>query len=427
MLVAVPLLGALGAMPLLGSIDTRANALVAAEVAAGHAPPRPGEEAEPVLTAQLLPRLALQLTTPRLESEISAGSRLFHRTPNLVGVERPLVLWLANAGATYAIDPRLSWVTSAGLRYGESDYTNAAIALDSDVASELDEPVVSVLGLDVQTGLAWLASERLELGVTVFADRSQRLSTEASATLPDTTSAGAQLSQTWRLDARSSLIVPLNSRYYWVSPGRDVWTGTLRTDYQRELSRRVTWTVGAGATLAKSVGDAEADEDEDAAELGDEDDDEAPDTQLIPEAVIAIEQTVFEAQYARVSNRFAATLSATMDPTSGELNPIAGFDASGRANLGERWSTSLALGFRTAATEDPTREGAQDTNLGATATANYQLDTWCELHFGVRWAARGPHLSQEPFELEDEQIWGIVGLNAVIGVVRNEVARDPDE
>lgn len=429
------MLGAVGSSALLGAVDVDPAVFARAEVAAGSAPSRPREDPEATLVGELRPGAALRLRTPRSELTLRFEPRFYYRTPTLGGISRPLVLLRAEAAHAHRFSPRVVWSTEAGASRGEVDYTTSTLAFATPTtADDLDLAVITLFTADARTGLTWRISPRYELALgaaVLHTDPYGEASREAFAT---TTSVGPDVVQRFELDERSFLTLPVRARYHFVGSlppaegeepiDRPDWrTLSVQLGYQRALGLRSTFQALAGVSIAEP--EDQSDESEPIEERDDA-------RRVYPVGTLAIEHVLHSRREARVTNRFAFSMDASLDPTSGRIRPVAGFETALRTDLGPRWSLTLVAGAFTTTTRDPTapredpampREDPNipleqpESTLTASLTAAYAIMRGLDLELGARAATRASRLGADEFEWVDRQIWGFAGVSWAFGFV----------
>lgn len=429
------MLGAVGSSALLGAIDVDPAVFARAEVAAGSAPRRPREDPEATLVGEVRPGAALRLRTPRSELTLRFEPRFYYRTPTLGGITRPLVLLRGEAAHAHRFSRSVVWSTEAGASRGEVDYTTSTLAFATPTAAEdLDLAVITLFTADARTGLTWRVSPRYELALGAAVLHTDPYGEASRAAFATTTSVGPDVVQRWELDERSFLTLPVRARYHFVgslAPAEDEepvdrpdWrTLSVQLGYQRALGLRTTFQALAGVSVAEPVD--ESDESDAMAEPDDE-------RRVYPVGTLAIEHVLHSRREARVTNRFAFSMDASLDPTVGRIRPVAGFETSLRTDLGTRWSLTLVGGAFTTTTRDPTAPRQDpamppsdpgipleqpESTLTASLTAAYAVMRGLDLEVGARYATRASRLGADEFEWVDRQIWGFAGVRWAFGFV----------
>lgn len=396
---ALFVLGAFGT-GVFGSVD---HAVIArAEIAAGVAPEVPGADPEPTLTAELTPGVGLRARNERTSFVVHASPRFHYRVPNLGDVERPLVLGRGGLRETHRVSEVVTWSAAVDGAYGEIDYSNTLLAFDTPVARDLFDPIVEVRAVDGTTELEWRLTETQVLEIALVGGYT-RLVTEDAQALPETTMVGLDLVQRWQLDEVSSLSVPLSPRYFDVEPDPDTLSVSLQVLYERLLSRRDTLTAAGGFTVLKQ---------------------EDRETEALPRGALSLSSVVHQRPGFRLTNTIAAGLDVVLDPTLGELRPVAQLSLMERAELGTSWTVSLeAQGF-TSATREPLLEtdpelarfDRGETDLRASLLAAHRAASWLRLDFGVRASTQASHFAARDFRFIDEQIWVFAGMTLLVGI-----------
>lgn len=138
---------------------------------------------------------------------------------------------------------------------------------------------------------------------------------------------------------------------------------------------------------------------------------------VYPRATAAVQRVVLERRGTRVTNRAAAVLDASLDPTIGEVRPAVGIELSAQSYFGTRWSAGLSLSaYANTTTRDAEDATTDDTTLSSAISAGYRVaeDAW--LDFGARYSLRGSNLTADDFDVIERQIWGFVSFRIAIGI-----------
>jgi len=417
----LPALGALGGALLLGSVDVDQAVFARAEVAAGSAPPAPGEAAEPALSAELRPGAALRLRSERSSLTLRLEPRFHYRTPNLANLDRPLVLLRTDASYLHALTPRLAHRTNVSATYGEVDYLDLDLSFgDTAPTRELRDPVITRFSTDAQTGFAWQATRRYEISVDAVASYQVELEEDQQTPAgsgspapaigqPETLAVGIDVIQEYELDERSVLRLPVSPRYYSVTPGNDQIAVAVDVVYRRLLEPRATLEIGAGAAFVKDV-EGECDR---LADPECERPEEADPLAVLPRASVGYQRVLNDASRRRSVLRLRAALETPFDPILGDLRPLASVEAGHDRELDRDWSLSFVLQAATVTTADPLADGSAESTGAATALANYRIAPWMLFDFGTRLSTRASHLAADSFELTETQVWGFCGLTVV--------------
>jgi hypothetical protein len=364
----------------------------------GSAPVDPQtDEAETTFATELRPGALLRIDTARSTLTLRFDPRIYHRTPNLAGSDRPLVLYQGGAAYGRDLSPRLRWTTAAGASYGEVDYTSPQLAFASPIAGEIETPVVKRITLDASTGLTAQLSRRqgLEANASVSHLESTGVESGAEASFPTTTTYALLVAHAYALDELSTLSFPVQPRYFVVDPGPDWISGAVGVAYRRQLTPRANLNGLLGVVLTKVDGE---------------------ETNVYPNALLSYTNIIIERPNANLTNQLEAVLDATLDPTTGNVRPTLGLHASLRSYLGNKWLVDFqAAGDTTtsAGNNGQGTDGERETLLSASTAVGYRLMNEVRLDGGVRWSTRATNLFADDADLRDRQVFAFLGATAV--------------
>lgn len=396
------LVGSAAGLLFSAQVQKAAFAVVHAEV--GAASTEPGEEAETAVATEVRPGLAFRLITPRTTASLTVSPRMYYQAPNVGDVNRPLFLAQADTGIVHQLRPELSWLTTAGVAYGEVDYLSATVVLDSPVAQNLSEPVMTLLTLRATTGLNYLITSRHTFGATLVVDH-MSYSEDNAENRPDNTTSGVDLVQTYALTPRDALLFPLLLRYANVSDNPDWLIAGTALGYRRALDRRTTFDAAAGASVAKP---------------------EDGDSRFFPRGMLSLQRIILEREDSTVTNRMTLSLDAVLDPTLGEVRSVFTADAAVMGNVGSRFTQQVSLNASTPAFEedDPENEDLAATTVAANAMLGYRLTDGFQLETGIRYSARAQDAFTPNAEFVDGQLFWFIGFRTAINLGADEQSPD---
>jgi hypothetical protein len=384
-------------------VQKAAFAVVHAEV--GAASTEPGEEAETAVATEVRPGLAFRLTTPRSTASLRVSPRLYYQSPNVGELERPLLLAQAESSAAYQLRPDLSWLSSAGIAYGEVDYLSATVVLDSPVAQNLSEPVMTLLTLRASTGLNYVITNRHAFGATLVVDH-MSYGNDSTENRPDTTTSGVDLVQTYALTPRDALLFPLLLRYSSVSDNPDWLMVGAGLGYRRLLDRRTQFDAVAGISAAKP------------------DDGE---TRFFPRGMLSLQRIILEREDTTLSNRVMLALDAVLDPTLGEVRSVFTADVALMGSVGSRFTQQASLTASTPAFEEEDEDDPPElaaTTVAANAMLGYRLSDGFQLETGIRYSSRAQDAFTPDAEFVDGQLFWFVGFRAAVNLGADDQSPD---
>jgi hypothetical protein len=318
----------------------------------------------------------------------------------LLGLDRPLLLHRGTATYGLNVSETVNYSLSAAISYGEVDYTSARLAFNNTViARDVDDSVIKTFAYDAQTGFAFRFTQRFTLGVAASAARTQPVGIESETAFPQTMIFGLTVAPAYDLDAVSTLSFPVEPRYYVVSPGADLMSTSANVRYGRRLSLRTTINALTGVIVAKAAGDS---------------------TQAFPRAFFGYDQLLLQRPGSTLSNNASIGLDATLDQTTGEIQPGLTVQSQLRSDLGADWMATLMVEGTASTTSTLTpgveAEAFAESTFAASTFIGYRLSDEVRLEGGVRYSTRATNVFEGDVEFRDEQIWGFFGITAAFGI-----------
>ncbi len=392
---ALQTLGSLAGLLIFGSAQVDGTLFARARTEVGSAPPAPDQENETVFATELRPGGTLNIETGRSQLLLGVEPRIYYRTPNLVGLDRPLLLYQANARYRRELSTRVRWINIVAASYGEVDYTSPDLAFTATtLPSDLGIAVIKRLTLDAESGFVLQLRPRAQLEAGAVVSHTKPIGFRAERSFPESTGVGIDLTQIYALSARSTIGFPVRPRYYFVSPGPDWMTLALGAGYRRQLDSITTIDALAGLQLAKVDGQS---------------------TSIFPRARLGYEHILFQRADTTVANRLQAYLDASLDPAIGDVRPTFGVMAELRSYFASDWMTEVSLTGDTTTTSSRSDVASQGETIGtARATLGYRLINELRLETGVRFSTRAANLFESDVEFSDEQVWGFLGITALL-------------
>jgi hypothetical protein len=378
-------------------VQSAAFAVVHAE--AGSSPREPGGDAEATVATELRPGLALRVATPRSSFLAKASPRMYYQTPHVGELERPLFLGQGDAIYSLQLAPRLRWLTTAAASYGEVDYLNTDLVLDTP-AESVPEPVMTVLNLRARTGFDQLLTTRYSLEANAFVEHTSYGETSAES-LPSSTGVGLELTQLHALSPRDTILFPLFGRYSFISDDPDWITVAAGVGYRRVLDPRTQFDGGVGVAAAKPEGG---------------------DTRILPRGMLAIQRTLLERAASTLINRVSLALDTPLDPTLGEVRSVVVLDIGLTGSVGRKFTQRLAVSGSTPAFQpevDESEEGAveaETSTFSANGALGYRLSDGFQLETGVRYSTRASDFGTSDADFTDQQLFWFVGFSTAVNL-----------
>lgn len=419
------LVGALwfAADPAASRVDVSAGAAI--EVRGGFAPRSPREASEPSVLAILTPDVDMELASRRgTVFNLGYTPRVTYRFPNLINLNRPLLLHQAYATLRQRVDPRWVLGVNLGGSVGELDYNSAPQVLgDGADAPNVAQPDVSVL--NIATGSVGLSAEgrlslrhtlglqttviyRTPLGVPEVTDPDTRLS---SAGVPEQLNVNVGVSLDTRVSAVDSVGVAVTPGYFDYNTGETQFiTGQAVAQWRREIRPSLRSTVGAGAFASAGLGDTNTDS-----------------VPVLPVALASVTGGLVRSASHSVDATVSAGLTPYFDRVQIDLSPRASLNASVQLSLPPRWTVRGLVGAVTNATRDPrdprvfddgSTQPISESQFRLAVPATYQISDEQQFEFGVLMTARAPHFAADEFSFAQSEAWLYVAYRIGAGTAR---------
>jgi hypothetical protein len=380
---------------LLLSAQVQKAAFALVQTEAGSSPTEPGGDPEATIGIEARAGLALRVDTLRSSLSARGSPRIYYQSPNVGDLERPLLLGQGDATWSYRIRPQLDWLTNATISYGEVDYLNAGVVLDTP-AQNLPEPVLTMLSVRARSGFNYQITNRYSLEGAIVGDHTG-YPDSAEDSLHDSTGGGIEIASLYALSLRDTMVFPLLGRYDVVSDSPDWLTVAAGIGYRRLLDARTRFDVGAGVAAAKPEGG---------------------DTQFFPRGALMLERRLIEAQSSTLTNNVSLNLDARLDPTLGEVRSTLALDIGLTGSVREKFTQRLSVQASTPAFDSEDEDDAQPeaTTLSANGAVGYRVSDGFLLETGVRYSTRGTDFGTSDADFGDRQIFWFLGFRAAVNL-----------
>jgi hypothetical protein len=412
-----------------------AAAGVDGEVAAGRAPVDPtipDQRSENSITFTLVPGAALRLRSQTNNLTLTYAPRIFYRAPNVLEVDRPLVLHQVTLEDAVALSRRLNWGSSASLSIGEIDYTASSLVF-APGTSAVRTSVADIVRAEGRTGIVYDVTRRLRWSLDASGEYTTPIGdtgttgVPADSPLPGNLALGA-LPESAQVSTESSLSYALNRAdrigvagevtYQWFPDTGRFLLFSPDVTWESQLNRRTSVAVSAGIAYVVAL-ETQGGINQENAFGG------TGSFQLA---------NVFEKTRAMtVTGAFNASLDWFFDPVAGTSQPRAGMDVGVDIQIRREWQISPNVSFYAVlrdrgntigepAIETPDGTTApvvtdvqgidyDSTQLRAEVPFRYSLSNNVLLTFGARGSLRGNSLIDDDFKLDRlVEIWAFAGL-----------------
>jgi hypothetical protein len=413
-----------------------AAAGVDGEVAAGRAPvdpTNPDDNAENSLTFTLVPGAALRLRSATNNLSLTYTPRIFYRAPNVLEVDRPLVLHQVSLDDAIELSRRLSWSTTAQLSIGEIDYTASGLVFDPGT-SAVRTSVADIVRVDGQTGIKYEVNRRLRLTLDASAEYTTPIGDSDNITglpdgapLPENVALGA-IPESAQVSAESALSYALSRTdrvgvagevtYQWFPDTGRFLLFSPDVTWESQVNRRTNFAVSAGIAYVVALETQGGVAEENA---------------FGGTGSFELASVFHKGRQMTVAGAFNASLDWFFDPVAGTSQPRAGVDAGVDVQIGRKWQISpnasfyavlrdrgQTLGEPPITTPDGTmapviinQQGIDydATQLRGEIPFRYSLSKHVILSFGARGSLRGNSITDDDFQLDRlVEIWAFGGL-----------------
>jgi len=412
-----------------------AAAGVDGEVAAGRAPvdpTNPTQDSENSITFTLVPGAALRLRSQTNNLTLTYTPRIFYRAPNVLEVDRPLVLHQVSLEDAVELSRRLSWSSQASLSIGEIDYTASSLVF-APGTSAVRTSVADIVRVDGTSGVRYDLTRRLRWTVDASAEYTTPIGDSgvsglpADSPLPDGVVFGA-LPESAQVSAETGLSYALSRSdrlgmageltYQWFPDTGRFLLLSPDVTWESQLSRRTSISLSAGIAYVIALETQGGIQQENA---------------FGGTGGFQLASVFHKSRVATVTGAFNASLDWFFDPVAGTSQPRAGVDAGVDIQIGRKWQISpnasfyavlrdrgQTLGEPPITTPDGTMAPVvtdvqgidyDSTQLRAEIPFRYSLSRNVLLSFGARGSMRGNSLSDDDFELDRlVEFWAFGGL-----------------
>lgn len=378
---------------LLGAVSTDVAAGARLETMIGSAPVLPTEPTQAAFAAELTPLAGIELKDHRFRVMLRYSPRLFLRRPNVLGVDRPVLLHRATADERLRISRTVTFRANLSGSIGEVDYVGLSGVLPPTQLSQLNQSVIRLYDIQQTLALDLRASRRWLVSMSGFAGRGGPMSFETTA-LPTHTRAGAGPTIRHFLTRVDELRLPASAEYHRV--GTTALAAEMgELDWDRHLSARTGTSLGGGVLASQYL-------------------DSSRSGTVLPTGSAAIRHALVDRRDLRIDGRLGVVLRGILNLLAVEYRPVAGLEAALALRSPPHWTANLRSSLYTAATSTPLRTGEPETFFSVEAPVIYTIDPNWSLETGLRSFFRAPHLSRG-FDVEQLQVWGYVAVMGIFG------------
>jgi hypothetical protein len=377
------------------------------EVAVGVAPATYSGRPERAVMFTLAPVAGWRLASRRWSLLLTYVPLLRWRHPNLLGLNRPLLLhgaktrYMGNLSRRVGLSGGLDW------QDGEIDYLSVTQLLGESQTSGPQATVLRFTQIGATAGISHAYARRHQREIGASASRRWLANEGAVSTYPTQTDLGVNLIERYVASRRDDLSLALGlgtTLYDW---GRESDTeylenryamilsdprpsqqrydsGSIRTRWQRRLGRQSTMDVGTGVSGASRNQGL---------------------LSWYPHAQLGIAGLLNRDRQLQVRGNASAMGDAVLDQVYGGFRPIAGVAAGITVLRPGLWTLAFRLTATTAATLEPLGPERPESILRAEIPFTYALGSETSFEVGARAGSRGPHWAERPFRLTEQYAW----------------------
>jgi hypothetical protein len=424
---------------LFSSAVVEAAAGADAEIAVGRAPIAQTGPEENSVTLALTPGVALRLREPMQTWTLSYAPRIFYRAPNELDVSRPLVLHQFSLENAAVIGRRLTLTSSAGLNFGEIDYTASGLIAPPG-SSTVRTSVADILRVQGQTELQFEATRRVRwigslsgVYITPLDDQptAPPIAVDANGDpLPNQLVVGGTIPESAQISAKSSLSYALDRTNRIAANGEITYQWFPDTGRFLLLSPDVSWTAQPSLRTKFSVSGGIAYVVTLATPPGIDDSDAFGGT-----GGFEFSSVVYKTRATRLTTGFGASLDWFFDPVAGTSLPRAAAEVGTDIEFGRDWLIGPKVAFYAVIRDASSRVGGtipttddttvpvppqpvevqvvspDATQLRIDIPVRYRLSKNAFFNFGTRTYFRGRSVTQDNFSLTEQyEFWTYAGL-----------------
>jgi hypothetical protein len=416
-----------GALCLFLAIDPRGVTVdvaggVTAELRGGRAPVVIDAEPEPAMLMVLIPNADLRIRMRR-RGAIFFGyaPRFVLRVPNMLGLDRPLVLHQLSLLYDVALSRRWDFSGVVTSSVGELDYTANNLVLGTMQGSAPSAAVLQYAVVEASTTFTVRATSidtvyfgpafayRTPVGEELQLDETPTLE-QLAMILPEQLSGSVFAAYTRMVSPVDDLSLQITPGVMSFSPGALFATVDARLAWSRQLQRRLRSRIDGGVFTAHV--------------LERRDDPFGARSRVLPIGNAGLTGQLLSRATVRLEADASVGVNGFFDVLRGTVQPRAGGTLQLAADIPPRWRVGLMTSFFTSANREPQTviDGPQplldETVLYAQTPVTYMIDERMFLEFGTIVTARGPHLDVDDFSFGQLELWGYVAFRFSVGTAR---------
>jgi hypothetical protein len=373
---------------------------VRAETAVGVAPllvmqpdgsPAPSR---PTFMLTVAPMIGWHIVNRRISFSLEYTPRLRMRRPNLIGLDRPLLLHGVSSHYSEFLSRRVQLASTLTGQYGELDYTGYQQLLEPSQSTSAYPTVLKWASISGNVALSHAYMRRHRRQIGVGGQRQVPMTTGGVPRYRTLTTLHADLGENYVASRRDQLdgTVMVGSTSFGAATGVSAQRfsiAALRAHWQRRLSPSTTLDLGAGVHAA----------------LG-------SDGRLsgYPLTQAAVAGRLNRRRALPVTGHTSLALDAVPDWVRGIYMPIMTIEAGVAAERPGRWTAQISVRASTTATLKPYGDGRPQSTLSVQAPVVYRLGSETMLEVGARAGVRASHWAAPVVQYWEKQAWLYVAI-----------------
>jgi len=387
---------------LAGQFDV--NVAVTAEGRAGEGPLAADATIRKGVIGILMPDLQLAYLSRVSDVRLDYVARIFWRTPNDLGTNKPLILHSVNLVGTSQVTGRLQLSATANMSVGESDYTALTLVLPNQPALP---SVADFFSLTAAAGAVESLSRTAKVGLNLSYINRTPLGATAEVMaapgmivppFPHQNTFGAEPNFRLTLSRIDELVFSGLVSYGTYTGGVDILLAAPQLKWQRHLSRQFILHLIGGLAYVHVEPTLDAR------------------TPVAPIAEIGLDMDLDHRRGVVTRASTAARVDYFVDPVLGTAGPRLLLTLSWSSTLNPNWLVGIDATYSTVfVATTPLFLGTtpiDETMAAVSLPVRYRASDNLFTEFGVRWSDRAPSLEVSAFGFHQRQLWLYVALTA---------------
>ncbi len=366
------------------------------EVRGGWAPTTPTSESTPAFTLLVTPNIDLQHRHRRRGTvRLGYAPRMFLRLPNLLSVQRPLILHQIELDYARPLTRAWQFATNVQGRIGELDYTAAGTAFDPGQTNIPNVSVLSLAIVDGAVGFVGALNPQTSLTLGAGGGTRRQLSDAGDQGILAQSYGNFTVGPAFSLSARDDLQAGATVSLIDFDPGALFVAVDARLAWVHSIRSSLRLSLDAGVFITRVAAR--------------QDDPTGIDGATFPVGGIGLDGTMIARSNYSIGGGIAGSVFGVFDAASGRLLYRTMLNTGITAFFPPRWSAGIEASFVTAISREPLDDSAgfvePETLVNLRTPITYTIDRTKALEFGVLAGARAPHLAADSFDTTRYEAW----------------------